>query len=139
MSHIHVKGLMTIPPIEGDEKFLFQMQKIYLDISSKKMDNIDMEIFVDGMSGDFARRHSLWLDNGPDWHRAVRCKKICVNWHPDRFFTGGVDAVGRIVHRTLSAMWPGMDFAMPDEMKTRNSVSIYLTSAENGANHERNG
>ena len=24
MSHIHVKGLMTIPPIEGDEKFLFQ-------------------------------------------------------------------------------------------------------------------
>lgn len=53
MSHIHVKGLMTIPPVEGDEKFLFQMQQLYLDISSKKMDNIDMEILSMGMSGDY--------------------------------------------------------------------------------------
>ncbi len=53
MPHIHVKGLMTIPPVEGDEKFLFEMQKLYLDISAKKMDNIDMEILSMGMSGDY--------------------------------------------------------------------------------------
>jgi len=51
---VHVRGLMTIPPVEGDEKFLYKMQQLYLDISSKKMDNIDMEILSMGMSGDFA-------------------------------------------------------------------------------------
>ena len=54
LSHVHVRGLMTIPPVEGDEKFLYKMQQLYLDISSKKMDNIDMEILSMGMSGDFA-------------------------------------------------------------------------------------
>lgn len=54
LSHVHVRGLMTIPPATGDEKFLCQMQQLYLDISSKKMDNIDMEILSMGMSGDYA-------------------------------------------------------------------------------------
>lgn len=54
MPHIRVKGLMTIPPAEGNEKFLSKMQQLYLDISSKKMDNIDMEILSMGMSGDYA-------------------------------------------------------------------------------------
>ena len=36
------------------KKFLYKMQQLYLDISSKKMDNIDMEILSMGMSGDFA-------------------------------------------------------------------------------------
>lgn len=54
LSHVHVRGLMTIPPVEGDEKFLYKMQQLYLDISSKKMDNIDMEILSMGMSRDFA-------------------------------------------------------------------------------------
>ena len=53
LSHVHVRGLMTIPPVEGDEKFLYKMQQLYLDISSKKMDNIDMDILSMGMSGDF--------------------------------------------------------------------------------------
>ena len=54
LPHVRVRGLMTIPPVEGDEKFLYKMQQLYLDISSKKMDNIDMEILSMGMSGDFA-------------------------------------------------------------------------------------
>lgn len=55
MKNIHVKGLMTIPPPQNNEKFLCKMQEIYLDISSKNMDNIDMDILSMGMSGDFAK------------------------------------------------------------------------------------
>lgn len=54
LSNVHVQGLMTIPPAMGDEKFLFRMQQLFLDISAKKMDNIDMEILSMGMSGDYA-------------------------------------------------------------------------------------
>ena len=53
-SNIRVKGLMTIPPSGDNEKFLFEMQKLFLDISAKKMDNIDMDILSMGMSGDYA-------------------------------------------------------------------------------------
>ena len=53
-SNIRVKGLMTIPPPGDNEKFLFEMQKLFLDISAKKMDNIDMDILSMGMSGDYA-------------------------------------------------------------------------------------
>lgn len=54
LSNVRVQGLMTIPPATGDEKFLFRMQQLFLDISAKKMDNIDMEILSMGMSGDYA-------------------------------------------------------------------------------------
>ncbi len=54
MGNIRVKGLMTIPPPGENEKFLFKMQQLYLDISSKNMDNIDMELLSMGMSGDYA-------------------------------------------------------------------------------------
>lgn len=54
MPHIQVKGLMTIPPATENEKFFAQMQAIFLDISAKNMDNIDMEILSMGMSGDYA-------------------------------------------------------------------------------------
>ncbi len=54
LSNVHVQGLMTIPPATEDEKFLFRMQQLFLDISAKKMDNIDMEILSMGMSGDYA-------------------------------------------------------------------------------------
>lgn len=53
--NIHVKGLMTIPPSEKSEKFLCKMQQLYLDISSKNMDNIDMDILSMGMSGDYIK------------------------------------------------------------------------------------
>lgn len=54
MRNIRVKGLMTIPPPGDNEKFLCGMQKLFLDISSKNMDNIDMDILSMGMSGDYA-------------------------------------------------------------------------------------
>lgn len=54
LTSIRVRGLMAIPPAGGNEKFLCQMQQLYLDISSKKMDNIDMDILSMGMSGDYA-------------------------------------------------------------------------------------
>lgn len=55
MENIRVKGLMTIPPPQSSEKFLYKMQEIYLDISSKNMDNINMDILSMGMSGDFSK------------------------------------------------------------------------------------
>ena len=54
MPNIRVKGLLTIPPPGDNEKFLCGMQKLFLDISSKNMDNIDMDILSMGMSGDYA-------------------------------------------------------------------------------------
>ncbi|MBQ8688076.1 MAG: YggS family pyridoxal phosphate-dependent enzyme [Ruminococcus sp.] len=55
MPNIRVKGLMTIPPPGENEKFLCKMQQLYLDISSKNMDNIDMDVLSMGMSGDYAK------------------------------------------------------------------------------------
>lgn len=55
LDNIKVRGLMTIPPPGGDEKFLCKMQQLYLDISSKNMDNISMDILSMGMSGDYAK------------------------------------------------------------------------------------
>lgn len=55
MPNLQVKGLMTIPPPGDNEKFLCKMQQLYLDISSKNMDNIDMDILSMGMSGDYAK------------------------------------------------------------------------------------
>ena len=52
--NLNVKGLMTIPPAGENEKFLSKMQDLYLDIRSKNMDNIDMDILSMGMSGDYA-------------------------------------------------------------------------------------
>lgn len=57
LPHLKVKGLMAIPPIAEDEKIVIKnfkkMYKIYLDIKSKMLDNIDMEILSIGMSGDY--------------------------------------------------------------------------------------
>jgi uncharacterized pyridoxal phosphate-containing UPF0001 family protein len=46
---------MTIPPPGENEKFLCKMQQLYLDISSKNMDNISMDVLSMGMSGDYAK------------------------------------------------------------------------------------
>ncbi len=53
LPHIHVKGLMTIPPIGASEKIFAKMQQLYLDISEKKIHNINMEVLSMGMSGDY--------------------------------------------------------------------------------------
>ena len=55
---IRVKGLMAIPPIcdfaQENRKFFDKMRNIFLDIRSKNIDNISMDILSMGMSGDYA-------------------------------------------------------------------------------------
>ncbi len=54
---VKIKGLMSIPPIceKKDEilKFFSQMNKLFIDIGDKKIDNVIMEYLSMGMSGDF--------------------------------------------------------------------------------------
>ena len=53
---VNVKGLMTIPPIceKKDEirRYFEKMNRLFLDISSKKLDNVSMDILSMGMSSD---------------------------------------------------------------------------------------
>lgn len=51
--NIHVRGLMAIPPKNSSEKIYYKMNKLYVDISDKKIDNINMDILSIGMSGDY--------------------------------------------------------------------------------------
>ncbi len=54
---IRVKGLMAIPPIcdfaQENRKFFDKMRNIFLDIRSKNIDNISMDILSMGMSDDY--------------------------------------------------------------------------------------
>jgi pyridoxal phosphate enzyme (YggS family) len=54
---IRVKGLMAIPPIcdfaQENRKFFDNMRNIFLDIRSKNIDNISMDILSMGMSDDY--------------------------------------------------------------------------------------
>lgn len=54
LKNIKVKGLMTIPPAVNSEEFLYKMQCLYIDICSKNIDNISMDILSMGMSNDYA-------------------------------------------------------------------------------------
>ena len=55
--HIHVLGLMSIPPIchfSGENnKFFQEMYNLSVDITAKKYDNVSVKILSMGMSGDF--------------------------------------------------------------------------------------
>ncbi len=53
LKNIRVNGLMTIPPNVNSEEFLYKMQCLYIDICSKKIDNINMDILSMGMSNDY--------------------------------------------------------------------------------------
>lgn len=57
LENISVKGLMTIPPICENEteirKYFSRMNKLFIDIKGKKLDNISMEILSMGMSSDY--------------------------------------------------------------------------------------
>lgn len=53
LENVKVQGLMTLPPPNTGEKFLAKMQELYIDISQKKLDNIDMSILSMGTSGDY--------------------------------------------------------------------------------------
>ena len=54
---VNVKVLMTMPPIceKNDEirRYFEKMNRLFLDISSKKLDNISMDILSMGMSSDY--------------------------------------------------------------------------------------
>ena len=54
---VKVRGLMAIPPISEDAqencKFFDNMRNIFLDIGSKNIDNISMDILSMGMSDDY--------------------------------------------------------------------------------------
>lgn len=56
LSNIHVKGLMTIPPVDVDGsniKYFQKMHNLFIDISTKNIDNSSMEILSMGMSDDY--------------------------------------------------------------------------------------
>ena len=57
MKHISVQGLMTIPPIsDTDAKkrhYFSKMRQLFIDIQSKKIDNVSMNVLSMGMSDDF--------------------------------------------------------------------------------------
>ncbi len=54
---IHVRGLMTVPPIltkESEKRAIFsKMYQLFVDNRAKKLDNIDMLELSMGMSGDY--------------------------------------------------------------------------------------
>lgn len=57
LSHLRVRGLMCVPPICSDPQelraYFVQMRQLFVDISTKKYDNIFMDFLSMGMSGDF--------------------------------------------------------------------------------------
>ena len=57
ISSVRVRGLMAIPPIcenaQENCKFFDNMRNIFLDIKSKNIDNISMDILSMGMSDDY--------------------------------------------------------------------------------------
>ena len=59
MHGIKVRGLMTVPPFSEDSEqargFFANMYKLFIDMRSKKIDNISMDILSMGMSGDYCQ------------------------------------------------------------------------------------
>lgn len=57
MPHIQVSGLMTIAPFvenpEENRQFFRKLNQLYIDMKSKKADNVNMKILSMGMTGDF--------------------------------------------------------------------------------------
>lgn len=59
MPGLKVRGLMTVPPFSEDSeqtrRFFANMYKLFIDMRSKKIDNISMDILSMGMSGDYCQ------------------------------------------------------------------------------------
>lgn len=57
LDNIYVRGLMSIPPICDNKaeisKYFSAMNKLFVDIKSKKLDNVCMEFLSMGMSSDY--------------------------------------------------------------------------------------
>lgn len=56
-NNIKIRGLMAIPPFNEDKEktrpYFAQMRKLFIDIGTKKSDNMNMSILSMGMSSDF--------------------------------------------------------------------------------------
>lgn len=59
MPSIRVRGLMAIPPANADsaetDNYFLKMNKYFIDIGRKKIDNISMDYLSMGMSADYSR------------------------------------------------------------------------------------
>ncbi len=53
LPNIKVEGLMAIPPQENVLYYFAKMQQLFIDISEKKVDNVDMHTLSMGMSHDY--------------------------------------------------------------------------------------
>ena len=53
LKNIRVCGLMTIPPPFESEKFLYEMQTLYNEISAENIENVNMNVLSMGMSNDY--------------------------------------------------------------------------------------
>ncbi len=53
LGHVHVCGLMTIPPPSTDSRCLEAMQRLFEDMRSRSVPGTEMRILSMGMSGDF--------------------------------------------------------------------------------------
>jgi len=55
--HLHVCGLMIIPPkltsISTQKQYFQKIMNLYIDISAKKIDNVNMTVLSMGMSSDY--------------------------------------------------------------------------------------
>lgn len=55
MPHVHVCGLMTIPPPTEDPRFLQAMQELFLNIRELQIPDTEMSVLSMGMSDDYAQ------------------------------------------------------------------------------------
>jgi pyridoxal phosphate enzyme (YggS family) len=57
LSHVHIRGLMTIAPFvddpEDNREIFKKLYQLAVDIRSKNIDNIDMSVLSMGMTGDY--------------------------------------------------------------------------------------
>lgn len=53
LAGVRIRGLMTIPPTENTRAYFEKMYNIYIDINSKKYDNVTMDFLSMGMSDDY--------------------------------------------------------------------------------------
>ncbi|MGN1133842.1 MAG: YggS family pyridoxal phosphate-dependent enzyme [Oscillospiraceae bacterium] len=51
--NIKIKGLMAIPPVNSGEDIFEKMNNIFLDVKSKNIPDVSMDILSMGMSGDY--------------------------------------------------------------------------------------
>lgn len=55
--HVHIRGLMTIAPFvensEENRKIFKKLFQFYVDMKSKNIDNVNMDVLSMGMSGDY--------------------------------------------------------------------------------------